>query len=428
MVRKVIEKNLKQKKIKLDNDTINNYYTNYVRNKFLQNVNDINNIQNIKFTKSIERIITLVDKAITNHEAVLLIGDTGVGKSLSIEYISNYYKRKLTTINCHENMDTNDFLGSLKSCVNSNNNINKSIFEWVDGPITSAMKEGNIVVLDEIALVMDSVLERMNSIFETDSVLVLSEKNINDNVEIIRPNKNFCVIGTICPSALEGKKELSQALRARFTEIYIPKYINEDIYTIIEYKINNIKYLVNKNLDKIYTKILYELYTYYNELQEINKPMSFRDVDIICEFMIKKCEYNEKNNIENNEENIQKIFYQAIQMAIIEGLYLNESLSPELLSNLKEYILNKFSKKNIDKENHILIDNEKNFGVNDFILNKKLNDKNQMQIEQDELNNNDIHEFIFDTETLKNNLSKIIRGMFIKKPINNSAKFGKEIK
>ena len=417
MVRKVIEKNLKQKKIKLDNDTINNYYTNYVRNKFLQNVNDINNIQNIKFTKSIERIITLVDKAITNHEAVLLIGDTGVGKSLSIEYISNYYKRKLTTINCHENMDTNDFLGSLKSCVNSNNNINKSIFEWVDGPITSAMKEGNIVVLDEIALVMDSVLERMNSIFETDSVLVLSEKNINDNVEIIRPNKNFCVIGTICPSALEGKKELSQALRARFTEIYIPKYINEDIYTIIEYKINNIKYLVNKNQDKIYTKILYELYTYYNELQEINKPMSFRDVDIICEFMIKKCEYNEKNNIENNEENIQKIFYQAIQMAIIEGLYLNESLSPELLSNLKEYILNKFSKKNIDKENLILIDNEKNFGVNDFILNKKLNDKNQMQIEQDELNNNDIHEFIFDTETLKNNLLKIIRGMFIKKPI-----------
>jgi hypothetical protein len=48
-------------------------------------------------------------------------------------------------------------------------------------------------------------------------------------------------------------------------------------------------------------------------------------------------------------------------MAIIEGLYLNESLSPELLSNLKEYILNKFSKKNIDKENLILIDNEKNF-------------------------------------------------------------------
>ena len=41
-----------------------------------------------------------------------------------------------------------------------------------------------------------------------------------------------------------------------------------------------------------------------------------------------------------------------------------------------------------------------------------------MQIEQEDIfNNNDIHEFIFDTETLKHNLLKIIRGMFIKKPI-----------
>ena len=260
-------------------------------------------------------------------------------------------------------MDTNDFLGSLKSCVNSNTNNNKSIFEWVDGPMTSAMKEGHIIILDEIALVMDSVLERMNSIFETDSVLVLSEKNINDNVEIIHPHKNFCIIGTICPSALEGKKELSQALRARFTEIYIPKTNNDDAYTIIEHKVMEIEYLVQKNLDKVYTKILYELYIYYNELQEISKPMSFRDIDIICEFIIKKCEYNVKNKIENNEENIQNIFFQAIQMAIIEGLYLNESLSPELLVNLKEYILSKFTKKNFYKEKLVLIDVDKYFGI-----------------------------------------------------------------
>ena len=424
MVRKVIEKNLKQKKIKLDIDTINHYYSNYVCSKFLKNINEdeiSNNKLNIKFTKSIERIITLVDKAISNHEAVLLIGDTGVGKTLSIEYISNFYKRKLITINCHENMDTNDFLGSLKSCVNSNiNNNNKSLFEWVDGPITSAMKEGHIIVLDEIALVMDSVLERMNSIFETDSVLVLSEKNINDNVEVIRPHQNFCIIGTICPSALEGKKELSQALRARFTEIYIPKNSNEDVKTIIEHKIKGIGDILQiKNYELIFSKNLYELYIYYNELQEISKPMSFRDIDIICEFIVKKLEYNKKNKIENNEENIKKIFFQAIQMAIIEGLYLNESLSPELLFKLKEYLLNKFTIKNFEKDNLILIDNENYFGVNDYILNKKHDDKKQMQIEKEESNsnNNDIHEFIFDTETLKHNLLKIIRGMFIKKPI-----------
>ena len=199
MVRKVIEKNLKQKRIKLDNETISKYYENYIIDKFIKN-NDINNsnLKNkIKFTKSIERVITLVDKAISNNEAVLILGDTGTGKTLSIEFLANYYKRKLTTINCHENLDTNDFLGSLKSTLNYKNNANsnnKSLFELVDGPITSGMKEGNIVLMDEIALVMDSVLERMNSIFEADSVLILSEKNINDNVEIIHPHPNFCIV------------------------------------------------------------------------------------------------------------------------------------------------------------------------------------------------------------------------------------------
>ena len=37
-------------------------------------------------------------------------------------------------------------------------------------------KNGNFELIDEIDLVLDSVLERMNSIFEADSVLVLSEK------------------------------------------------------------------------------------------------------------------------------------------------------------------------------------------------------------------------------------------------------------
>ena len=71
-------------------------------------------------------------------------------------------------------------------------------------------KNGNFVLIDEIDLVLDSVLERMNSIFEADSVLVLSEKNINDNVEIIKPYQNYEIISTTCLKGNEAKKELSQ--------------------------------------------------------------------------------------------------------------------------------------------------------------------------------------------------------------------------
>ena len=70
-------------------------------------------------------------------------------------------------------------------------------------------KNGNFVLIDEIDLVLDSVLERMNSIFEADSVLVISEKNINDNV-VIKPYQNYAIISTICLKGNEAKKELSQ--------------------------------------------------------------------------------------------------------------------------------------------------------------------------------------------------------------------------
>ena len=124
---------------------------------------------------------------------------------------------------------------------NNNNEENNNLFEWVDGPITSSMKNGNIVLIDEIDLVLDSVIERMNSILETDSVLVLSEKNINDEVEIIKPHENFAIISTICPKVNEVKKELSQALKSRFTEIFIEEISDDDIKLIIKFKFENIK-------------------------------------------------------------------------------------------------------------------------------------------------------------------------------------------
>jgi midasin len=37
-----------------------------------------------------------------------------------------------------------------------------ALFEWVDGPLTLAMKEGDIILIDELNLAEDAVLERLN--------------------------------------------------------------------------------------------------------------------------------------------------------------------------------------------------------------------------------------------------------------------------
>jgi len=35
-------------------------------------------------------------------------------------------------------------------------------FEWVDGPLVTAMRAGDIILIDELNLAEDAVLERMN--------------------------------------------------------------------------------------------------------------------------------------------------------------------------------------------------------------------------------------------------------------------------
>lgn len=47
-----------------------------------------------------------------------------------------------------------------------------TIFNWEDGPLVQAMKNGDLFLVDEISLADDSVLERLNSVLEPERKLV----------------------------------------------------------------------------------------------------------------------------------------------------------------------------------------------------------------------------------------------------------------
>jgi midasin len=58
------------------------------------------------------------------------------------------------------------------------------VFEWHDGILVEAMQNGGLLLIDEISLANDSVLERLNSVFEQDRVLILSEKSSTEAVKV----------------------------------------------------------------------------------------------------------------------------------------------------------------------------------------------------------------------------------------------------
>ena len=86
------------------------------------------------------------------------------------------------------------------------------------------MRAGNVFLLDEISLADDSILERLNSVLEPACNIVLAEcGGFNVDHVQIAVDPGFKLLATMNPGGDYRKKELSPALRNRFTEIWVPQ-------------------------------------------------------------------------------------------------------------------------------------------------------------------------------------------------------------
>ncbi|XP_028858240.1 midasin [Denticeps clupeoides] len=199
----------------------------------------------VVWTQSMRRLAVLVGRALRFGESVLLVGDTGCGKTTICQLFAALAGQKFFTLNCHLHMETSDFLGGLRPVrhgAGTHGAEDGCLFEWHDGPLVQAMKQEGIFLMDEISLADDSVLERLNSVLETEKSLVLSEKGSgdNDDVELIVAGDKFRLVATMNPGGDFGKKELSPALRNRFTEIWCPQNNSRsDLLQIVQHNLRS---------------------------------------------------------------------------------------------------------------------------------------------------------------------------------------------
>jgi MoxR-like ATPase len=112
-------------------------------------------------------------------------------------------------------------------------------FEWVDGLLLRAVKEGKWILLDNVNLCPSSVLDRLNSLLETGGFLMVNERGLVDGeVQIVYPHHNFRLFMTLNPSY----GEISRAMRNRVMEIAVlnsrkpssqPVYGGEDLRKLL---------------------------------------------------------------------------------------------------------------------------------------------------------------------------------------------------
>ncbi|XP_011610045.2 midasin isoform X2 [Takifugu rubripes] len=220
----------------------------HVASQFSPSVDSIAGVpeefRHVVWTYGMRRLAVLVGRALRFGESVLLVGETGCGKTTICQMFAALAGLKYFSVNCHLHLETSDFLGGLRPVRHTRQTEDEDgkLFRWHDGPLVQAMKEGGVFLMDEISLADDSVLERLNSVLETQRSLVLVEKGSGDteDVELITAAPAFRLVATMNPGGDFGKKELSPALRNRFTEIWCPQSNSRsDLVRIVQHNLRS---------------------------------------------------------------------------------------------------------------------------------------------------------------------------------------------
>ncbi|KRX68499.1 Midasin [Trichinella sp. T9] len=207
-------------KVKIDLDRLFHIDSPYFPLGLLDIRNNVEEFKHICWTKSIVRSAVLLGQALQFNEPTLLVGDTGCAKTTLCQMFAKANNRSMNTVNCHMSTEAADFVGRLVPAPLECQESMSMFFYWLDGPLVKSMNKGEYFLIDEISLAEDAVIERLNSVLEPERTLTVYERIGCTQPMTVRSAPGFNVLATMNPGGDYGKRELSRALRNRFTEIW----------------------------------------------------------------------------------------------------------------------------------------------------------------------------------------------------------------
>ena len=181
--------------------------------------------------KEKEEQLEKVLKGIEMNFPVLLIGPTGSGKTSIIRYLSHKTHNAYRRIQLNGSTGVDNFVGRWL--------INDKGTYWQDGILTSAMRNGEFLLVDEINAALPEILFILHSVMDDEHSLILDEKGN----EIVKPHPDFRLFAAMNPCEdYAGTKEMNRALVDRFPivlEIPYPKPKEEKIIVAAHTQLND---------------------------------------------------------------------------------------------------------------------------------------------------------------------------------------------
>ena len=158
------------------------------------------------YYEQIGKEVDVFEHAYKNKIPFLLKGPTGTGKSRFIEFMAHKLDKKIITISCHEETSSTDLIG--RYIIKGAETI------WLDGPLTTAIKEGAIIYLDEIAEARPDVIVAIHSLTDHRRELFIDKLGVT-----VKAHEDFTLVASFNPGYQKGFKELKPSTRQRFVAV-----------------------------------------------------------------------------------------------------------------------------------------------------------------------------------------------------------------
>ncbi|XP_063699493.1 midasin [Culicoides brevitarsis] len=358
-----------RKKVDLEQLFTLNEHTSAVTRPVLESLSAQKANDGVVWTFNMRRMAVLTAKSLEFNEPVLLVGPTGCGKTTMCQILADIAQKRLRILNCHLHTESGDFLGGLRPYRGDDSKGNQ-LFEWADGPLIESMQEGSIFLADEISLAEDSVLERLNCLLEPERTLLLAEKATTEDISSksyeITAAAGFQFLATMNPGGDFGKKELSPALRNRFTEIWCrPAQRKDDLVAIAAHSLKKCLKAESDVVERV-AKIIIEVSLHLKATVE-KLVFSIRDVLAWCNYLGKNVSPSMMTISDGLSLGLHTIFLDALEMLPYEEEDI-EKFKKTTLNLLNSKLRPEFGVDNALKATPPEIREKKVFGITPFFI------------------------------------------------------------
>ena len=160
----------------------------------------------------------VVELAIEHNLPVLLIGETGTGKTSIVREQSIKLGKQLTRFSITGETTVDEFVGKYE--------LESGATVWKDGVLLDAMKNGKWLVADEINVALPEILFVLHSLLDDDHFITVS----NHLGEVVKPHEDFRFFATMNPpEEYAGTKELNKAFQSRFSVVLQVNYPEPEV-------------------------------------------------------------------------------------------------------------------------------------------------------------------------------------------------------